>query len=103
MDLKEELEKLAVADLLRVKNDFNRFGVRSMISVGRVRHITARVADPCGQHAVVAAQQILYAPKTAAGEKRTFSGCSHLFNSLLSRLGPVSVRSRAIPALSPYR
>src|SRR5258708_3275534 len=79
MDLKEELEKLAVADPLRVENDLNGFGVRSMISVGRIRHITPRIADSCGQYAIVAAQQILNAPKTAGGENRTFSRCSHVF------------------------
>src|SRR5260370_2953093 len=101
MDLKEELEKLAIADPLRVKDDFNRFGVRSMISVGRIRHITARIADSCGQYAVVAAQQILDAPETAAGENRTFSRCSHV--SLLTLSRAFRVRSRAIPALSPSR
>src|SRR3984957_3096305 len=102
MDLKEELEQLAVADSLGIKDDFNRFGVRSMISVGRIGHIAARIPDSGGQDAVVAAQQILNAPKTAAGENRSFSRCSHVVTPWFLGVGGVrvSVQCRAIPALS---
>src|ERR1700691_1650448 len=68
VNLEKEFEDLPVADRLGVKDDFDRFGVRSVIAISCVRHIAARIAYPRGNDAGIAPQQILDAPKTAAGQ-----------------------------------
>src|SRR5918994_4033537 len=45
VNLEEELQKVAIADAFRVELDLDGLGVRSMIAISRVRHITARVSD----------------------------------------------------------
>src|ERR1700722_664165 len=72
VNLKEELENLTVAELGRVKDDLDGLGMGSVISIGRVAHVAARVADPCRYHAIVTSEQILHPPEAAAGQNRTF-------------------------------
>src|SRR6185437_13848366 len=79
VDLEEEFQKLAIADLLRIEIDLDRFGMGAVVAIGRVRHIAAGVADPRGDHAGITADQILHAPETAAGENRAFGGYGHEF------------------------
>lgn len=42
MNLEEEFQQIAIADVLRIKHDLDRLGMRSMVAIGRVRHIAAR-------------------------------------------------------------
>ena len=44
----EELEQLAVRELGRIEHDLDRFRVRAVIAVGRVRHVAAAVTHACG-------------------------------------------------------
>src|SRR5260370_37127506 len=63
MNLKEKLEEPSITDLPRVKNDFDSFGVGSVIPVRRIGHVATRITDTRGNHARVTTQQILHAPK----------------------------------------
>ena len=45
VDLEEEFEQRPVAGLGRIENDLDRFGMRAVIAVGRVRHVAAAIAD----------------------------------------------------------
>src|SRR5215813_9559800 len=51
-----------------LEGDLDRLGVAAVVAVGRVRHVTAGVADPGRYHAGELADQVLHAPETAAGE-----------------------------------
>ena len=68
MNLKEELQQLAIAQLLRVKDDLDRLGVGSMIAIGGIGNITAGVSNTRRDDTRVAAQQVLHAPKAATGQ-----------------------------------
>src|SRR6266567_1938732 len=46
MNLKEELQQLPITDLARIENDFDRFGMRPMPAVSRIRNVAAGVPDP---------------------------------------------------------
>ena len=81
MDLEKEFQQVPVAELLRIKNDLDRLGMRSVIAIRRIRDIAACIAHPCRNHARVPAQQILHTPEAAAGKDRSFSG--HLTSLLL--------------------
>src|SRR5215475_12112316 len=70
--LEEELEQLAKCDLRGIEHNFDRFGMRSVIAIRRVRHVTARVPDTGRDNAVEAANQLLHSPKTTAGQYGTF-------------------------------
>jgi hypothetical protein len=72
MNLEEELEELAITDLLWVKNDFDSFRMGAMIPIRRIVDVAARVSDPRGNHTGVTAQEILHSPETAAGQNRSF-------------------------------
>src|SRR5918996_553729 len=56
-DLEEKLQKPPKSDGLGIKDDLDRLGMRSVIAVGRVRYVAARIADPRRDHARVAAEQ----------------------------------------------
>src|SRR5438045_2532669 len=45
MNLEKELEQLAIADLRRIENYFDRLGVGAMVAISRIRYVAARVAD----------------------------------------------------------
>src|SRR6185437_2930131 len=68
MDLEEEFEQRAVADLLRIEDDLDRLGVGPVMAIGRVGHVAAAIADPRRNDAGLAADQILHAPEAAAGK-----------------------------------
>src|ERR1700722_15665245 len=67
VNLKEELQQLAVAQLLRVKDDLYGLGMGAMIAIGGVGNIPAAVSDARRDYTRVAAQQVLHAPKAATG------------------------------------
>src|SRR5688500_15690351 len=48
-----------------------------MVPIRGVGDITARVADPCGNHAGTLADEVLHTPETAAGQDRSFSRVAH--------------------------
>ena len=54
VDLKEELEQRAVADLRRIKGDFDRFSVISVVAIGRILDLAAGITDARGYHAGIA-------------------------------------------------
>ncbi|MOA60589.1 hypothetical protein D3C78_1855040 [compost metagenome] len=58
-----------------------------MVAVSRIGHIAARVANPRGDHARVAPQQILHAPEAAAGEDGGFGLSGHGVSFLFGMLG----------------
>jgi hypothetical protein len=66
MDLKEELQEFPEAELLRIKDHFERLSVGSMIAIGRIGDIAACISDTSRNHPGIAAQKILHAPKTAS-------------------------------------
>ena len=41
MDLEEELQDVAVADLVRIEQDLDRFRVGAMVAIGRIRNVAA--------------------------------------------------------------
>ena len=63
VNLEEELQEVAIADTRRVELDLDGLGVRAMVAIGRVRHIAARVSDPCVDYAGQLADQVLHAQK----------------------------------------
>jgi hypothetical protein len=73
VDLEEELQQPAVTQHRRVEQDLDRLGVRAVIAVGRVRHVAAAVTDAGRDHARNAADQLLHAPETTAGEHCAFA------------------------------
>ena len=77
VDLEEEFEDFAEADLLRVEDDLDRLGVRAVIAIGGVRDVAAGVADAGRDHARIAAQQVLHAPEATPGQNRAFGGPCH--------------------------
>src|SRR4029079_11789103 len=68
VDLEEELEQVTEADTRRIEDDLDRFGVRAVVLVGGVGAAAAGVADARRDHAVLAADEILHAPETTAGQ-----------------------------------
>src|SRR5262249_12968308 len=72
VDLEEELEQLAVRDLLGIELDLYGFGVVAMVAVGRVRDVASRITDPRRDHAGPLSDEILHSPETAPGEDRSF-------------------------------
>src|SRR5262249_29628268 len=47
VNLEEKLQKPPVTERLRIKDNLNRFGMISVVSIGRVRHVAARISNPC--------------------------------------------------------
>src|ERR671912_98689 len=82
VDLEEELQKVAIAGTCRVELDLDGLGVRSMVAIRRVRHIPARVPDPCVDYAGQLANQVLHAPEAAARKDGTFKLACHERSSL---------------------
>src|SRR4029453_4657426 len=77
VDLEEELEQLPVGDPLRVEDDLDRFGVRPVIAVGRVRNIAAAVANASGKNPGPLPEKILHPPEASTGENRRLSCLAH--------------------------
>lgn len=51
MYLEEELQQTAIAELLRIEEYFDRFGVALVITVGRVNDFAARISDSSRNYA----------------------------------------------------
>src|SRR4051812_47314018 len=77
VDLKEELEDVAVGDALGVEDDLDGLGVPRMVPVGRVVVLPTGVADPGGDDPLALAQQLLDAPEAAAREDRGLGVVAH--------------------------
>ena len=45
VDLEEELQQRAVADLRGIEDDLDRLGMGAVVAIGRVRHVAAGIAD----------------------------------------------------------
>src|SRR4051794_35208139 len=109
VDLEEELEDVAVGDLLGVEDDLDRLGVRAVLAVGRVGDVAAGVSDTRRDDARTLAQQVLHPPEAAARQDRLLGRPSH--RSLLApadragRAGTVTIvfplrRSGGLSALT---
>ena len=59
VNLEEELQKVAIADKCRGELDLDGLGVRSMVTIGCVRYIAARVTNTCADYAGPLADQVL--------------------------------------------
>jgi hypothetical protein len=77
VDLKKELKQLAIADLARVESDLDRFGVRPVLAVSRVRNVAAGVPYPRRDNARILPNQILHTPEAATREHRSFRRNCH--------------------------
>jgi hypothetical protein len=65
-----KIEQGPVVDELGIEHDLDGLGMRAMIGVGRVGDIAAAIADAGRDDAMHFADQILHAPKAAAGQNR---------------------------------
>src|SRR6185295_15354310 len=72
VDLEEELEQPPIADFARIKNNLDRFGMSSVITVGSVGDVSTCVPHPRRDHAVEAANKVLHAPEAATCENGAF-------------------------------
>ena len=82
VDLEEELEQVAVGDLLGVEDDLDGLGVGAVVAVGRVGDVAAGVADPGRDHPGPLADEVLHPPEAASGQDRGFSRVCHGGTSL---------------------
>lgn len=95
VDLEKEFQKLPITELLRVKNDLDRFGMCSVIAVRCIGDVATRIADTRRDYTRVPAQQILHTPEAAAGKNGSFSG--HItYSILLLMLGTVAGSGRIL-------
>jgi hypothetical protein len=83
VNLKKEFQELPTTELLRIQNDLDRFGMRSVIAVRCIRNVTPCIADAGGNYPRVTAQQFLHTLEEPAGKKGSFS--RHVTSSLLLR------------------
>jgi hypothetical protein len=82
VDLEKEFQKLAIAELSRIKIDLDRFGMRSVIGVRCVWDGAACVAHPRSYHTRVSARQLLHTPEAAASKNGSLSGHLTFFEQL---------------------
>src|SRR5258708_7202963 len=47
VDLEKKLKEASICKYLRIKNDLDRFGVFSVVTVGRIAYIAPCIANPC--------------------------------------------------------
>src|SRR5579859_1714139 len=101
VDLKEELEQVAVAHHLRIEDDLDRFGMGSVIAIGGVRHVAAAVSHAGADHPGHLPDQVLHAPEAAAGQHGSFGRDCHMITSIpaliLTAWGPVVAMPDARP------
>src|SRR5262245_23216752 len=90
MNLEEELQQIAECDFLRIEDDLDRFGVRAVIVVGRVGHITAGIAYPGADDARAFAEKILDTPETPSRQNCALSGHRWLLACPIHRSSPGS-------------
>src|ERR671915_614103 len=93
VNLEENLQKVAIADALRVELDLDGLGVRSMVAIGRVRHIAARVSYTCADYAGQLADQVLHAPEATASKHGTFKLACHRTSSVFPSTLKIGSRS----------
>src|SRR5580692_12336957 len=72
VNLEKEFQQLPITQLLWIEDDFDRLGMAFVVAIRCVRNVASGVADPRGDHAWTAAQQILHAPEAAARENCPF-------------------------------
>lgn len=72
VNLEKELEDSPIADPRGIEDDFDCLCMCSVIAIGRIGCVAARIADPRRDNAVVAAKKFLHAPKATAGKHSTF-------------------------------
>src|SRR3954447_9438035 len=77
VDLEEELEDVAVGDLLGVEDDLDSFGMRAVVAIGRVGDVAAGVSDARRDDAGTLAQQVLHPPEAAARQDRRLGRLGH--------------------------
>src|SRR5437016_224911 len=70
VDLKEELQKIPVADDIGVEDDLDGLGVAAVVAVGRIGDVPTGVADPGRDHSGPPADEVLHSPEAASGENR---------------------------------
>src|SRR4051812_23113735 len=98
VDLEEELEDVAVGDLLGVEDELDRLRVRAVVAIGRVGNVAAGVSDARRDDARPLAQQVLHPPEAAARQDRLLSRVGH--RSLLAfaeRAGEPGARMIVFP------
>src|SRR5665213_3209212 len=83
--LEEELENVAVRGHGRIEDDFDRLCVRSVVAVGGVWHVATGVPDSRRDHARLPADEVLYAPETAARKDCPLRRLSHCHFSIRQR------------------
>src|SRR4051794_40159035 len=99
VDLEEELEDVAVGDLLGVEDDLDSFGMRAVVAIGRVGNVAAGVSDARRDDAGTLAQQVLHPPEAAARQDRLLGRLGH--RSLLA-LSNTSARTQESRPEAPY-
>src|SRR6476661_3931293 len=77
VNLEEELEQVAIRELVGIKDDLDRLGVTLVVVVGGVRNVAARVADARRGHTRKLADEVLHPPETASGEDCGFTRLCH--------------------------
>jgi hypothetical protein len=77
VNLEEELEQIAIADLTRVKDDLNRFCMRTVIPVGGMVDTTAGITHAGGNDSGQAPNELLHSPKATACEYCAFRFVGH--------------------------
>jgi hypothetical protein len=70
VDLEEELEQVAVGELLRIEVDLGHFGVTAEVVLRRVGDVAAGVANPGRDHSGLLAQELLHSPKASPSQDR---------------------------------
>ena len=72
MDLEEELQKIAVADLRRVEDDLDPFGMSAVVAIGSVGDVPAGIPNVGFQDAGAFPDQVLHAPETSSSQNGAF-------------------------------
>src|SRR5687768_13280670 len=67
VNLEKELEDLPIADPGRIEDHLDRFRVCSVIAIGRIGCVAARIADSRRENTVAPTEELLHAPETTAG------------------------------------
>jgi hypothetical protein len=100
MNLEERFQQRPVADQLRIESDLDRLRMRAVMVVGRVWDIAAAIADAGCEDARHFTDQILHAPKAAAGENRALRWRCH---GVCLSSGVIVVQHASLYAHSQYR
>jgi hypothetical protein len=77
VDLEEELEQVAIGDLLWIEDDLDRLGMAGIVLLGRVVVLAAGPSHAGGEDPVAVAQQLLHDPEAASGEDRGLGVVAH--------------------------